>query len=79
LNHARRFKQISLPVLWKISQENPKQNDAIQERLQKHALRIAYEIYHASKNREDLRSRLDKTGEKVLVEQLQAWDKSKEK
>ena len=79
LRHARRFKQISLPALWEISQAKPNEGSGmeqtIQERMKKHALRVLWDIYKGSKDPQEFKRRLADLGEKALVAQLDEWEK----
>lgn len=68
LKHARRFKQVSLPVLWDLCQA--KANSAIEGRAGKHALKVLREVYEVSADRDDLRKRLEQIGEKALAAHL---------
>jgi hypothetical protein len=73
LKHARRFKQMSLPVLWEMAQGEAK--DQFEERLKMHALRVMWDIYEGSSDKEGLRRRLSELNEKALVAQLEKWKK----
>lgn len=68
LKQARRFKQISLPVLWKIAQEQAK--DKTGDRMQRHALAVIGAIYGSSADQKDLLHRLTDAKELALAEHL---------
>lgn len=65
LKHAGRFKQVSLPVLWEISRDA-----SAHERTRTHALRVAWEIYRAERDRDGLRRLLAEKGMGALAEKL---------
>ena len=73
IKRAGRFKEISLPVLWEIAEENLKESDPVLNRSGRHALRAVFEIHRSAKDREALRARLDEIGEKDLAAQLKEW------
>jgi hypothetical protein len=75
IKRAGRFKELSLPVLWEIAEENLKETDPVLNRSGRHALRALYDVHRAAKDREALRRRLEEIGEKALVAKLEEWDK----
>lgn len=75
IKRACRFKELSLPVLWEIAEENGKSDDAILKRSSLHAKRAIFGICRAAKDGESLRAKLSELGEKVLVAKLEEWSK----
>jgi hypothetical protein len=75
INRAGRFKELALPVLWEIAEENRKSDDPVLRRSGLHALRAIFAIHRAAKEREALRAKLSELGEKALVAKLEEWGK----
>jgi len=75
IKRACRLKELSLPVLWEVAQENAKSEDQITKRSGLHALRAVFQIHRAAKDRESLRAKLGELGEKALVAKLEEWSK----
>jgi len=75
VKRAGRFKELSLPVLWQIAEENAKEEDEVLQRAGRHALRAVFAIQRAAKDPEALRARLSELGEKAMVAKLEEWIK----
>jgi hypothetical protein len=80
LRRAGRYKEVSLPILWRLSQvvtphEVVEADKAIRDLAKVHAKRVALEVYQMVKGKDELKARLREMGEKELVSQLETWDK----